>query len=158
MKSNEKTVCFTGHRKVKDVETIKNKLISTVEKFINDGFSNFITGGARGFDTLAAQTVLLLKETYPHIKLKIALPFANPFEHEKDWSGEEIDAFFTCLKKSDKVVTLQEDYCTGCYYSRDRYLVENASVCIAYKKRSSGGTAYTVNYAYNKNIRVINLV
>ena len=68
MKSNEKTVCFTGHRKVKDVETIKNKLISTVEKFINDGFSNFITGGARGFDTLAAQTVLLLKEKYPHIK------------------------------------------------------------------------------------------
>lgn len=47
-----------------------------------------------GGDTLAAQTVLLLKEKYPHIKLKIALPFANPFEHEKDWSGEEIDAFF----------------------------------------------------------------
>lgn len=52
MKSNEKTVCFTGHRKVKDVETIKNKLISTVEKFINDGFSNFITGGARGLAPL----------------------------------------------------------------------------------------------------------
>ena len=40
----------------------------------NSGYLYFGAGGALGFDTLAAQTVLDLKKDYPQIKLILVLP------------------------------------------------------------------------------------
>ena len=43
-------------------------------KLIKNGYSYFGAGGALGFDTIATQTVLHLKERYPHTKLILVLP------------------------------------------------------------------------------------
>ena len=40
---------------------------------------------------------------------------------------------------------------------RNRHLVDGSSVCIAYLTQEKGGTAYTVNYAKQKEVQVINL-
>ena len=62
----EKTVCFSGHRDMKEsADKLESRLSETVKKLIEKGYTSFVTGGARGFDTLAAETVLKLKETYP---------------------------------------------------------------------------------------------
>ena len=42
-------------------------------------------------------------------------------------------------------------------HKRNRYLVDNSSVCICYLTEATGGTAYTVDYAQTKNLTVINL-
>lgn len=44
---------------------------------IENGVVNFVTGGALGFDTLAAQAVLELRQRYAHIKLQLILPCKN---------------------------------------------------------------------------------
>ena len=58
------TCCFTGHRIIPsgEKETIRNLLETAIEKAIQDGYRFFGAGGALGFDTLAAQTVLTLKQ------------------------------------------------------------------------------------------------
>ena len=40
---------------------------------------------------------------------------------------------------------------------RDRYLVDDSSVCLAYLTRATGGTAYTVNYARRRGLRIVNI-
>ena len=40
---------------------------------------------------------------------------------------------------------------------RNRYLVDNSSLCICYLTRQTGGTAYTVRYAESKGVTVLNL-
>ena len=62
-----KTVCFTGHRELPtdDLPEISKRLEDTLVALIEQGYCYFGAGGALGFDTLAAQTVLRLRERYP---------------------------------------------------------------------------------------------
>ena len=51
---------------------------------------------------------------------------------------------------------LAAEYSSGVYYRRNRHLVDNSSVCIAYMNRANTGTSYTVNYAKSKGLEVVN--
>ena len=72
----EKTCCFTGHRDIPSgaYQRIFSKTEEMVEKLIKEGYLYFGTGGALGFDTIAAFTVLKLKEKYPDVRLILVLP------------------------------------------------------------------------------------
>ena len=153
----EKSICFTGHRDMKSPDSVKHELTEIVEKYIKDGYNTFLAGGARGFDNLAASVVFGLKEKYPDISLVIVLPFPNHYKHEKNWSATEIKEYKAVLKMADERITLLNEYQNGSYFKRNRYLVDNSSLCIAYYRRSGSGTAYTVNYAERSKIKVINV-
>ena len=57
---------------------------------IEQGYRYFGTGGALGFDTLAAQTVLELKNKYPEIKLILVLPCEN---QTQGWERADIEEY-----------------------------------------------------------------
>lgn len=151
-----KTVCFTGHR---EIITNYNDLYDTLHKILEElifkGFLYFGAGGARGFDSIAAKVVLHLKEKHPQIHLILVLPFVNQYEHEKGWRKEDIEQYHTLKQKASKVVYLQDVYSQGCYYRRNRHLVDFSSVCVCYQNRYTGGTAYTVEYAKKKGLNII---
>ena len=150
-----KTVCFTGHRNITDdrksiEESLKNTLIDLIEK----GYCYFGAGGALGFDSVAAITVLKLKERYPHIKLILVLPCRN---QTRGWQERDIKIYNDIMSKADKVVYTAENYYNGCMHKRYRHLVNNSSVCVCYLTEETGGTFYTVNYARKNNLRIINV-
>ena len=60
----EKTCCFTGHREIpeRDYNLLKQKTKNAIVALIGKGVIYFGAGGARGFDTIAAETVLELKK------------------------------------------------------------------------------------------------
>lgn len=70
------TCCFTGHRKIPldQLESVTQRLRDAVIASIKDGYLYFGAGGALGFDTLAAQTVLNLKKDYPRLSLSLSYP------------------------------------------------------------------------------------
>ncbi len=45
----------------------------------------------------------------------------------------------------------------GCMHARNRYMIDNSSLCIAYMTRQSGGTAYTVKYAQENGKKICNI-
>lgn len=101
----EKTCCFTGHREILGSEgAVKARLMIILEDLIRQGYRYFGAGGARGFDTLAAKTVLELKEKYRDIHLILVLPFYNQYEAETGWSTAEIEAFHRLKEKASNVV------------------------------------------------------
>lgn len=159
MDFKDRTVCFTGHREIRAKDTaLYNTLYKTLEDLILQGFLYFGTGGARGFDTLAAEVVIALKEKYPQIHLILVLPFKNQYLHEKGWSNEEIEQYHDFKEKASKVVHTQETYSSGCYYKRNRHLVDFSSVCVCYQYKNSGGTAYTTKFAKEKGLKIINCI
>lgn len=151
-----RTVCFTGHRKIppEQVDTLALRLKATLIQLINDGYLYFGAGGALGYDTLAAQTVLELKKQYPNVKLILVLPCLS---QTRGWSTRDIEIYEDIKNKADKVVYTSQEYTRGCMHKRNRHLVDNSSVCVCYLKESTGGTAYTVDYAHKNNLTVINL-
>lgn len=152
----EKTCCFSGQRKIpsESLPDIYRKLKETLIFYIDQGYRYFGAGGALGFDTLAAQTVLLLKQCYPEIKLILVLPCKDQAYR---WTVEDLKEYERIKALADKVVYTAEHYYDGCMHKRNRHLVDNSSLCICYLTQSGGGTAYTVNYANAQGLTIVNL-
>ena len=129
---------------------MKNEIIKLVEK----NYRYFGAGGALGFDTLAAQTVLELKTEHPDVKLILVLPCLS---QTRGWSARDIEIHEEIKSKADQVVYTSQEYTRGCMHKRNRHLVDNSSICICYLTESTGGTAYTVNYAKEKGLMTINV-
>lgn len=159
LNQNEKTACFTGHREIRKEDfELYSKVYDIAEKLILSGYIYFGAGGARGFDRLASEAVLELKKKYSHIHLILVLPFINQYEKEEGWSIEEIDRYNKIKKEASKIVYTQKYYSRGCYYKRNRHLVDHSSVCICYQYKYTGGTAYTIEYAKKKGIKILNCI
>jgi len=153
----QSTACFTGHREIGgDIAALEAKVIEVAEELIRQGYICFRAGGARGFDTLASRVILQLIDEYPHVQLVLVLPFHNQYQHETGWTAEDIAEYHQLKAAANEVIHLQQSYSRGCYYERNRYLVDASSVCVAYQRSSRGGTAYTVRYAAKKGLRIIN--
>lgn len=151
------TACFTGHREFYHNPTeIYQATKAIVQSLIDKGYCYFGAGGARGFDMLAAQVVLELKNQYTHIHLILVLPFQNQYDKETAWTVEEIAEYHRLQERASKVVILSNGYERGIYYKRNRHLVDASSACIAYLVKPTGGTAYTVDYASKQGLQVVN--
>lgn len=153
----EQTCCFTGHRNIPENEYhhVKKHLKSWVINLVDQGVTTFMAGGALGFDTIAALAVLKLRRKFPGIRLILALPCK---EQAKGWSVRDIKIYNQILKRADEVVYISEDYDQGCMYKRNRYLVDHSRWCMCYLKKPYGGTAYTVDYARKKGLKIIHLL
>lgn len=152
----ERTACFTGHRTIPFLQRrkIERRTEEALIEAIKQGYRFFGAGGALGFDTLAAQTVLRLKKTYPQIKLILVLPCLS---QTRGWRPEDIAEYERIKAAADKVVYTSQEYTRDCMFKRNRHLVDNSSLCIAYLTENTGGTAYTVDYARFKGLIIKNV-
>ena len=150
----ELTCCFTGHRIISNAETerLEKQLYVEVESLINKGILYFGCGGALGFDMLAAETVIKLRQKYDNIRLILVLPCR---QQDKYWKKNEKERYLKIIDCADKVIFTSEQYFSGCMQKRNRHLVDHSSVCIAYMRKNTGGTAYTVDYARNCGAELI---
>lgn len=156
MELKEKTCCFTGHRRIPPGQQhqLARQLEETVRALVRQGVVYFGAGGALGFDSLAAQCVLKLREELPQIKLILVLPCLSQAEH---WPASDRERYEAIKKQADKVVYTSKEYTRDCMFRRNRYLVDHSSVCVCYLTERGGGTAYTVQYAKLQELKIINL-
>ncbi len=149
------TCCFTGHRviPVSELDEVKEKLINSIYNLIDEGVTHFIAGGALGFDSLAAETILEIKKT-KDITLEIAVPCLG---QENKWNKNQKERYKNILEKADKVTVLSEKYVTGCMHARNKYMVDSSEIVITYYRGKAGGTHKTYFYAELQNKRIINV-
>lgn len=153
----ENCCCFTGHRKVYQNEMIEvvYRLGDEIEGLIDIGVNNFISGGALGFDTIAALSVILLRAQGNRIRLIMALPC---MEQDKLWSEEDREIYALILKLADEVRYIYAgEYKKGCMRDRNKYMVDNSSYCISYLRRGRSGTSQTVAYAQKQGLEIIRI-
>ena len=155
-KMRAKTACFTGHRNIptEQYDALNQRLEHIIVHLIDRGYRFFGAGGALGFDTMSAQAVLTLKKQYTFIRLILVLPCHS---QTKKWNEPDRAIYERIQKQAEKVVYMSEAYTQGCMHRRNRHLVDHSSVCICYLTSSSGGTAYTVNYARKQGLEIINI-
>lgn len=151
----DKTCSFTGHRQILHIHsaTLPDLIERTVLKLSEAGYTWFQSGGALGFDTLSASTVIRLREQCG-IKLRMIIPCRNQAER---WCRADRAHYNELLGLADDVIILNDSYTPFCMHERNRMLVDSASVLVSYLSRERGGTAYTARYAASKNKKIINL-
>ncbi len=152
----EKICCFTGHRNILDNDraAVTAALRVLLPDLIRDGVTLFRTGGALGFDSLAAEEILRIKRNFPEVKLHIYVPC---LDQNKYYNDEQKAVYLKHINAADNIFCISEKYYNGCMHARNRALVNDSDICVAYIRESSGGTAYTVNYAEKNGVRVIKI-
>lgn len=144
------TVSFTGHRVLRNDFNVDN-LKEVINNLLIKGFRTFLVGMAMGFDLKCAE-VLLEKKREFNIDVIACIPCKN---QDKFFKNEEKERYQEYLKKADKIVCFSDEYTNGCMQIRNRYMVDNSSVLVAYLKYFKGGALYTVNYAKKQNKEII---
>ena len=156
MNNKGMTVCFTGHRDIaeSEKENLKQRLEEEIKNLIHQGVTEFRAGGALGFDTMAELTVLKIKKEFPSIRFVLVLPC---WDQPDRWNIYDQKQYAMIRAKADEVIYTSWFYHSGCMQKRNRHLVEGSAFCVCYLTKSRGGTAYTVDYARQKGLRIINL-
>ena len=152
-----KTCFFTGHRIIgnNELKAVKRLLNEELLNAVNSGFTHFITGGAVGFDTLAAEQIISMRTDYDMIRLILYLPCTDQSEN---WTESEKERFERILSEADEIYYVsREPYKKGCMKKRNYAMATASDMCIAYLKKSSSGTAQAVKMARDKGIAVINI-
>ncbi len=152
----EETCCFTGHRKIppEEQKEITGRLERVILELYRRGTRYYKAGGALGFDTLAAQTVIRLRESCPGMKLILILPCLT---QTRGWRPEDAAEYERVKSQADEVIYTGQKYTPGCMHRRNRRLVDGSGICVCYLTGSSGGTAYTVNYAKTQGLEIVNI-
>ncbi len=150
-------VCsFTGHRQIppEHVEPLRDLLRRAIEFAYEAGCRVFCSGGAIGFDSLAAREVILFRMTHPDVELKMLLPC---IDQDRSWSASQRDAYAYVLKNSNSVEYVCDEYTPSCMRKRNLRLAESCDIMIAYVGRSNSGSAQTMRFAKQMEKRVYNL-
>ena len=153
---NEITCCFTGHRKIpcEKYEFLRQRISEEIDRAYEKGYRRFLCGGALGFDTMCAEAVIEKKKTHPEALLVLVIPCIGQYE---GWSANDKATYDRIYAECDECYCMSELYTEGCMHVRNRAMVDDSSLCIAYLEHDSGGTAYTYNYAKKNELVVINL-
>ena len=163
-KSICKTCAFTGYRPSKmpwgydetDARCVefRFRLREALEYLIGQGYTDFMSGGALGFDQMAAEIVLSLREKYPWVRLIMVIPFDGQADK---WSREQRGRWLEIIEASDRVIRISHRYDKGVFFQRNHYMVENADLLLAAFDGRPGGTAGTVAYAKRHGVRVVRI-
>lgn len=146
---------FTGHRALpRDLNPLRAALRTEMERLAERGYTDFACGGAMGFDLLAAELTLELRELRPEVRLLMILPCPH---QEARYAAEDRRRYAEVLARADLVRYTSDRYYRGCMLTRDRALAASADFCLCWLLRSDSGTGYTVRQAALRGVPVFNL-
>lgn len=151
------TCFFSGHRimEKKEISLAKSLLREEILNRINDGVTRFIVGGAIGFDMMAAEAVLSIREDYD-IKLVLYIPCKN---HTAKWKIQDVERFEEIKEQADEVRYIYEGkYIPGCMQMRNSKMVSDSDCGIVYLRAMvNSGSAQTVKLAKEKGVPFVNI-
>ena len=130
------------------------KLDREIETLIAQGVTNFISGGALGFNQMAASLIAAKKETGKNIHLIFALPCKN---QDANWDEKQKALYRDLLSEADEVNYVSEEYSPFCMKRRNQYMVEHSAYCICALLHEKSGTGQTVRLARKKGSRIFNV-
>ena len=96
--------------------------------------------------------MLSLRGAYPQLRLILVVPCP---QWHAPWSPEDRARYARLCAQADKVTAVSDQYEPGCMQRRNRYLVDNSAVCVAFCESDTGGAAYTLAYAQKQGLRII---
>lgn len=150
-------VCFTGHRPEKlnmPEKNVKKYLYSEIANSIQNGYTAFISGMARGVDMWAAEIVIELKKEFPQIKLIAAVLFDG---FESKWSYENQKLYNEILTRADLIRYICPSFSYSSYQIRNEWMVNHSSKVIAVWDGEKSGTKNTIDYTNKCGVEIVNI-
>jgi len=162
----QKTACFSGYRPEKfsfimhqgagAYLALEKRIEEAILNAVDDGYSCFLCGMAKGFDLVAGSVVMALKESWAELA-DLDLVAVIPFQGH-GFSGNPWHILYEMvLGAASEVVVLSPEYHSQVYHDRNRYMVDHSNRLICYYDGKKGGTGHTVKYAGEQGLTIVNI-
>ena len=147
---------FSGHRTIKQAHRgkISSLIARAIEYAYSEGCRTFYSGGAIGFDTLAAQQVIRFRMTHPDVRLILLLPCVDQGAR---WTDAQRNMYSHLLSEANETAYISESYTPSCIKKRNEALAAVGDIMICYLCHRVSGTGQTVSIAKSLGQRVYNL-
>jgi len=144
------TCCFIGHRNINETEELKIKLMSLIEKLIEDeNVDTFLFGSKSRFNSLCLELVTKIKEKHPHVKrIYVRAEFPAISDDYKAY----LLKFFEDTYYPEKLLVSGK----AVYIQRNHEMIDNSKYCIVYYDEQNAttlrrsGTKIALEYAVRK--------
>lgn len=136
------TVTFCGHSDTPCYEEIRQRLHMVVKQLIEQGAERFYLGGYGNFDSTAASVVWSLKKQYSHIQSILVIPYLD----------KRIDASHYDDKIYPPLENIPRRYAI---VHRNRWMVDNSDIVVAYVRHGWGGAAQMLEQAKRKGLTIV---
>ena len=130
-------VTFCGHKQVENEDQVRQWLENAVDGLIREGADVFYLGGYGGFDRMALSAVNKAKEAHPSVRAILVLPYLDRSMDLDAYDG----SIYPPLEKVPRRYAISR---------RNRWMVDQADVVVAYVIHEWGGAATTLRYAEAK--------
>jgi uncharacterized phage-like protein YoqJ len=109
----------------------------------------WLSGGAIGFDQVAAQVLLQLGQ-----RVELVLPFAIDVQGAR-WAPAQREALRAIAARAAAVEVLGSRYHVAGYHIRNRRLLDRADILVVFYEGRPGGTASVVREAKKRRLPII---
>ena len=133
----KKTCCFAGHSKFKHrKEIVWCVLMHQIVTATENGYTHFIVGGVLGLGAMAADIVIKLRDKFgDKVTLELAIPYPlGLYQLQNEYRKKRFETFI----KANKITAVCNEYRKDSFIERDKYMVDNSSLVIAYCNGQSG--------------------
>ena len=142
-------ITFCGHRDYIRKDADEQKVLEILECEVGNSECEFFLGGYGGFDGFAHSCVKKYKETHPNVKLI----FVTPYMDEKYIKSHteymrDIEVVYPPVETAPKKFAISH---------RNRWMMEQADVVIAYVCHSYGGAYNSYKHARAKGKKIYNI-
>ena len=107
-----------------------------------------------GCDLYFCEAVLALRERHSGVTVEAAIPCPTQADA---WPAAQRERYARLVASCDFETMVSDHYTSSCMQRRDRYMVDHASMLIAAFDGTAGGTRYTVEYALNRGLTIVDL-
>ena len=151
-----KCCSFTGHRSIRadHASRLPELLQRAIAYAYDHGCREFASGGAVGFDTIAAREVLRFRISHPDVRLVMILPCVD---QDLKWTPSQCAAYRYILSSATEVIYVSDKYTPSCIRERNFRLAERADILIAYMSHRDSGAGQTVAMATRLGKKTYNL-
>lgn len=141
-------VTFCGHSKIYEDNNLEDNILQLLEENLN-GKVDFYLGGYGHFDAIAEKSCMRYKKINALANVHFITPYLNEeyLKIKMDMSGYD-DSIYPEIEKVPKRFAIVE---------RNKWMVRQSDLVIAYVNYSWGGAIKTLEYARKLKKRYINL-
>lgn len=142
---------FCGHSDYKSNPEDEKKVLEILENMVGNIQSEFFLGEYGAFDSFAYDCAKKFKEKHPDTKLIFVTPYIIDEKRKKNLEYK-IDRFDLIIYP--ELENIPPRYAIS---HRNRWIVEQADIIIAYITHKYGGAYTMYHYAKRKNMQIYNI-
>lgn len=163
-----KTAAFSGHRSFKMTKgetslfsslesnlSLSERIENALRQLCEKGYDTFLCGMAEGFDLMAGEAVIRLRNEFPGVRLLAIIPHPGQATSFKD---ETRAVYESVISNAAWQTTVCRYYSHDCFHRRNDFLVDNSTALVCYYNGTKGGTEYTVKRAIRQGLEIINVI